>query len=288
MLVDRMINKKREVDVCVEVAAAGRTLLIGIECLARKRKADLLWVEGMWAKHQCLPTDRVVLVSKAGFTRDAEVKARLYNMEAITPDSAISEDGPLAALLKHQVEIREVDYGSLVTVEGWMERQGNLQHVRLDINWILLEADGSRKGTVGDLVKSIAEHAQQNEMRNPVASARGNEEFLVYENDGLSDVFLREETDPPTLLPLRRIRFVREASLRVRPVPLTHGDLEGVGYTFGSGPVVDDDAFVVMTEGPNGSQMSVRLTDANGRVTDWAADREAQNLIPLSDDTSKS
>ncbi|WP_067469368.1 hypothetical protein [Actinomadura macra] len=278
MLVDSMIGVKREVDVCIEVEVAGRTLLIGIECVAHTRKADLIWVEAMWAKHQCLATDRVVLVSKSGFTANAAKKAKLYHIEAVTPGESIPEDGPLAGVLRHQVQMREIGYGPLVKVEGWVERHGALQQIELATNWIVLRADGSRIGNVGEIVRSIADAAEQDGMREPVAAAQGNEKYLAYDRDGFSDAFLREETDPPTLLPLRRLRFIREARVCIKPVQLATGELEGTGYAAGKGTVVGHDAFVVLSEGRAGSKISVRFTDADGNVSDWLADREAQEL----------
>jgi len=146
---------------------------------------------------------------------------------------------------------------------------------------LVLRADGSRIGNVGEVVRSIADAAEQDGMREPVAAAQGNEKYLAYDRDNFSDAFLHEETDPPTLLPLHRIRFIREAKVCIRPVRLATGELEGTGYAAGKGSVVGNDAFVVLSEGRAGSQVSVRFTDADGHITDWLADREAQELRPM-------
>lgn len=56
---------------------------IGVEVTARKRPADLPWVTEQWAKHQTLPTDKLVLVAQSGFTKDAERFAGAHGVEAV-------------------------------------------------------------------------------------------------------------------------------------------------------------------------------------------------------------
>jgi len=65
ILVDRVSGLEREVDILVELDQPYR-LNIGIECIAKSRKADVTWVEQMYAKHQHL-TDKVILLSQRGF-----------------------------------------------------------------------------------------------------------------------------------------------------------------------------------------------------------------------------
>ncbi|MES9541883.1 hypothetical protein [Actinomadura sp. NPDC000600] len=286
-LPDSRTGQSREVDVLIEAEVACRTVRIGIECRDRKRKADVTWVEAMWAKHQDLPTHQVVLVSSSGFYKNAEKKARQLNMEVVVPGTAVPEDGPLAALLCHRVETREINFGPLVKVEGWVERGGTVQQMQLGINWIVLRADGSRIGTVGDIVRSIAEAAQQEGMREPAATAQGKEKYLAYDREGFLDAYLREETDLPTLLPLHRIRFLREVKVCIRPIQLTTGELEGAGYAAGNGSVVGNNVFVVLSEGLPGGQMSVRFTDSDGNVSDWLADRESQELKSMTTETKE-
>jgi hypothetical protein len=115
-------------------------------------------------------------------------------------------------------------------------------------------------------------------MREPVVVARGNEKYLTYDRGGFLDAYLREEADSPALIPLHRIRFICEAAVRIRPVQLSTGELEGTGYATGRGSVVGNDAFVILSEESTGSQMSARFTDAEGNVSDWLADRKSQEL----------
>ncbi|MBO3744905.1 hypothetical protein J5X84_02415 [Streptosporangiaceae bacterium NEAU-GS5] len=279
MLLDSMINKKREVDVLVEAEVTGKTLRIGIECTAGTRKANLLWVEGMWAKHQCLPTNHVVLVASAGFTQDAERKARLYHMEPVTPGKTIPEDGPLASLLRSEVELREIECDDVVDIRGVIEHDGDDIEFPLGLEVAVFRADGSRFATLEDVVRDTETYADEHELRDFVRNAQIGATYRLAIERTPSDWYLREATDPPRLLPLKALKIAREVRVRARPLPLTHGTLEDTGYAHGTGQLADSTAFVVLTEGPGGSQMSVRLTTPEGAVTDWTADRETQTLI---------
>jgi hypothetical protein len=65
---DRVTGANREVDVCIESTIGGHEILVSIECRDRGRRADVGWVEEMKAKHERLPTNALVPISKSGFT----------------------------------------------------------------------------------------------------------------------------------------------------------------------------------------------------------------------------
>lgn len=91
MLVDRVTGVEREVDVAIETEVANSPITIGVECRDRGRPADVTWVEQQMAKHQHL-TDKQVLVSRSGFTKDALKTAHLYGMEALSFGEAVVAD----------------------------------------------------------------------------------------------------------------------------------------------------------------------------------------------------
>ena len=57
-----------------------------MECRDWERPQTVEWVESMHGKHQSLPTNRLVLVSRSGFTKEAIEKAKSWNIETIVPD----------------------------------------------------------------------------------------------------------------------------------------------------------------------------------------------------------
>jgi hypothetical protein len=75
-LVDKITGDRREVDIVIETSDGVRDLIVSIECTGdeHSRRATVEWVERMWGKYQSLPTSRLVLVSKAGFSSSAKKK----------------------------------------------------------------------------------------------------------------------------------------------------------------------------------------------------------------------
>jgi hypothetical protein len=84
MLRDRSTGQEREVDIVIKGTAAGHPFLLSIECCDSGRRATVEWVERMVGKHANLPTDKLILVSRAGFTGPAERKARYEGAEPLS------------------------------------------------------------------------------------------------------------------------------------------------------------------------------------------------------------
>jgi hypothetical protein len=68
---DAVLNIEREVDVVIEGNFDGEPITTSIEVVEQRRPASVTWVEQQVAKHRHLPTTRLVLVAKAGFTGNA-------------------------------------------------------------------------------------------------------------------------------------------------------------------------------------------------------------------------
>ena len=80
---DRVTGLEREVDIVIEIENGPYRVVIGVECRAHDRKQDIEWVEQAYTKHQNL-TDKLILVSKSGFTPEAIRKAETLGIETIT------------------------------------------------------------------------------------------------------------------------------------------------------------------------------------------------------------
>lgn len=88
MLKDNMTDELVEVDIVVEFTKGAIPIVIGFECTARTKPADRTWANAMVGKHKTLPTDKVVLASKSGFTRGARKFARATDCEIVTLEQA--------------------------------------------------------------------------------------------------------------------------------------------------------------------------------------------------------
>jgi hypothetical protein len=85
-LIDKSIGKEQEVDVCIEFVVAGIPFLISIECTEESRPATKEWVSEMKGKHGDLPTNKLALASRSGFTDQALNKARFHGIDTISLD----------------------------------------------------------------------------------------------------------------------------------------------------------------------------------------------------------
>src|SRR5262249_53372651 len=86
MLADATTGCEREVDVCIETAIAGHSVMLCIECTETQRPANVEWVDKLKAKHDRLPTHALVLASRSGFTAEASKVARQSAIEMLTFD----------------------------------------------------------------------------------------------------------------------------------------------------------------------------------------------------------
>ena len=99
MLPDSVTGGQREVDVLITSQVAGYIVRIAIEVIATNRKADSPWIEKMRAKHDNLPTDKLILVSESGFAKRAEIKAKFYGIATLSIEAATETDWSLLAAL---------------------------------------------------------------------------------------------------------------------------------------------------------------------------------------------
>ncbi len=88
---DLVTDQDREVDICIETEVSSHSLIISVECIDRKRRADVAWVEAMKTKHERLPTNLLVLVSRNGFSAQAIQKAQSFNIRTVTLDEAVED-----------------------------------------------------------------------------------------------------------------------------------------------------------------------------------------------------
>lgn len=88
MLPDIRTGHLREVDIVIRAIISGYELIISVECTNKGRPASVEWVEQLCSKHQDLPTQKLVLVSKSGFTKAAFLKALSMGAEPISLEDA--------------------------------------------------------------------------------------------------------------------------------------------------------------------------------------------------------
>ncbi|MET9785430.1 hypothetical protein [Streptomyces canus] len=108
MLFDAVRGIEREVDVVIEGEFDGEPMTISVEVIEHGRPASVTWVDEMLSKHRGLPTDRLLLVSKSGFTSGAvaAIAPEAGRVQALTPE-VIELEGQ--AIVKH-LFVDEIKY----------------------------------------------------------------------------------------------------------------------------------------------------------------------------------
>jgi hypothetical protein len=91
----------REVDIVVEAEADGDPLVLSHEVNEKGRPASVDWAEQQIEKHRRLPTNKLVLVSRAGFSRKALTRVALEagKVEAIQPEIVTVDGKPVVKRL---------------------------------------------------------------------------------------------------------------------------------------------------------------------------------------------
>ncbi len=92
LLEDRQTHYDVEVDVLIKGAIAETPISIGVECRDRSRPSTVEWVREMIGKHEHLPLDKTILISKSGYTKQAITKAEENGVEALTFEEAETHD----------------------------------------------------------------------------------------------------------------------------------------------------------------------------------------------------
>jgi hypothetical protein len=104
MLLDADLGIEREVDIVIEGEFEGEPMVVSVEVIEHSRPASLPWIDEMLGKHRNLPTNRLLLVSKSGFTRNAlaRVEREAGRVQALIPE--VIEDGGQLAVRRLFVE----------------------------------------------------------------------------------------------------------------------------------------------------------------------------------------
>jgi hypothetical protein len=71
----------REIDVLLKLRVGDVDLSVAVECRDRSRASDVAWIDQLIGKYARLPVDRVIGVSRSGFTPAARAKAQAHGIE---------------------------------------------------------------------------------------------------------------------------------------------------------------------------------------------------------------
>ena len=159
MFTDLVTGEQREVDIVAQTMVGTYPIFLSIECRDHSRPADVLWIEGAAKKHEHLPTSKLVLWSRSGFTKAAALKARALKIEAISQAEAIQTDWARLAreLSGGRVQYVTPNFIAFIDVNPPEGEPRRLEQVE-DAAWY--NGDGTQVGTVQALILFIANNHQ--------------------------------------------------------------------------------------------------------------------------------
>ena len=155
-LIDLQTGAQREVDICIESSIGGHNVTISIECIKHKRKASVTWVEAMKAKHERLPTNALVLVSEAGFSKEAQKVAQKYGIETLRFDEVDANSVDRLFGKTEALFFRTFRFTPLKVIAR-VEEIGGLPAEDVDTlpDNIIFKSDGSQLSAIKNYIESI-------------------------------------------------------------------------------------------------------------------------------------
>jgi hypothetical protein len=276
MLPNRLTGELREVDIVLRATMAGHETVIAIEAAGRARRATVDWVEQMIGKHKNLPTDKLVLVSKAGFSKQARTLAAAEQMATVTPGDAADAD-----LAQEVVNALPSLWPKTVTLGPdsatvWVSRPDGTEV------WFKAPADLDlvyEDGAPGFDLQSFYQNTYRANWRRAVEQigladvTEDAESFFVFQIgppvevrvDGQPcSLFARwTEYDPPELHRVEKIVLHGKAEIKVSEIQLIRkrlGEID-VRYAYGEGIIGSQRALAVFTEGEDGDKLTIRVRD---------------------------
>lgn len=159
MFTDIVTREPREVDIVAQTMRGTHEIFLSIECRDHSRPADVLWIEGVAKKHEHLPTSKLVLWSRSGFTKAAALKARALKIDAISQAEAVQADWARLArdLIGGKVQHVTPSYTAFIDVNPQEGEPRRLEQVE---NAAWYNGDGTQVGTVQALIQFITNNHQ--------------------------------------------------------------------------------------------------------------------------------
>lgn len=271
MLVNRVTRKPREVDVAIRAIAAGHEVIVAVEARASMRRADAHWVESMLGKHANLPSDKLVLVSQAGFTRQARSLAEEHGALALEPSDLTGED-PAGRIVNRLKSIwPKIVSFTPERAQVTVERSDGEKWFRAPADLWLFLSDGTEIGTLLECVR-----AQMSLSWEKIIDDIGlrdipetMDRFFTLEMGGLAvnfkggrqDLYVRYEEagKEPEFHRVVHVRVVGKAHIEVAEVELAHARLGDVIFSQGTATVAGRQLLLVATEDEQGGQLSIRF-----------------------------
>lgn len=270
ILRNRRNNKGREVDIVIEGTQAGHNFVISIECVDYGRPATIEWVEQMAAKHQDLPTDKLILVSNAAFTKDALEEAEARGIETVT-FRAIENSEDNDRLFGHLDKLMAKGFSltpTKVTIRVPAFNELPQETVVTVPDNTIFDSTGSPTVSVYQVVHDLL---SSDFVRNYVLE-NGDEAHKIFTLDlelptdqNGSSIFFMEKKSPLILRPADRMRIECDCEISASPVAMQRGVLGPVKVAWGEAVTPGHSMFIVASYDSGQKMMSLMTLPDNGK-----------------------
>lgn len=278
MLLDRDTDGKREVDVLVTGQIAGVPMRIQIEATAQAEPVDVKWVEAELEKHRAVRANQLILVSEAGFSKDAKTKAEVNNAIPIEPRDLGSEDA-IGEVVNRLGSIWPKVLSLTPTHIAGVVRRPNGERVRatgLDLDTLIVTETGEELGTISDEIRrrldarfpEVAEEIGLADIAGDIEAhfEAGMADFVGTRDGKPFTACMRWQPDPskePEFHHIVEIKLKGKAAISVSEIELTHKKLGEFAISYGAGKIDGKDALFVATENEDGGKGAIRFAEAD-------------------------
>jgi hypothetical protein len=94
MVKERGLQTEREIDILLQRRIFGTNMRIAVECRGRADKDDIEWIDALIGKYRDLDIEKIIAVSKSGFTKAAKEKGALNRIDTLTMEEGLDTDWP--------------------------------------------------------------------------------------------------------------------------------------------------------------------------------------------------
>jgi hypothetical protein len=157
LLVEKNTDEKREIDILISINSFNSVMRIAIECRGRKKKDDIQWIDELVGKYRDLDVNKVVAVSKSGFSKGAIEKAKQNNIDTLTLKEAETIDWPNHFVRLGIAKVNRFDRPDKIIVQTEPAIS-----IAIQPSTEILLGDGSIVGTIVNLAKSIYSQELEN------------------------------------------------------------------------------------------------------------------------------
>jgi len=225
-VVDKDANTLREVDILVEYRYAHHDFKLAIECRDRSRKNSVEWIDELIGKTRSMAVNKMVAVSKGGFTKSAITKAQAHEIETLTIEQAIETDWETFPVKPGLVVLSEENYRLHDVLFKEDEQYRSL--VDLGLNSVIIK-DGEKVGSVKEtfeyfFLKFLLPRIQEKvkaDFLNIFQTKKDLSKTLYVESDHTFPGFVVSSTSGEEI-DISNLRFMVHGSRRFADVKQTH------------------------------------------------------------------